>query len=46
VDRPTEEKKGIEERRTQYIKRGKKESLGKEKSSKEERKANIVIIDV
>jgi hypothetical protein len=46
VDRTTEEKRGTEGRRTQYTKGGKKESLCKEKSSGEERKANVVVVNV
>jgi hypothetical protein len=46
VDRTTEEKRGTEGRRTRYTKGGKKGSLRKEKSSEEERKANVVVVDV
>jgi hypothetical protein len=46
VDRLTEEKRGIEGKRTRCIKGGKKGSLSKEKLSKEERKANVVVINV
>jgi hypothetical protein len=46
VNRTTEEKRGIKEKRTQYTKEGKKESLSKEELSKKERKANVVVIDV
>jgi hypothetical protein len=46
VDQITKEKRSIKGRRIQYTKKEKKESLCKEKSSKEERKANAVIINV
>jgi hypothetical protein len=46
VNQTTEEKRGIKRRRTRYTKKGKKESLCKEELSKEERKANVVVIDV
>jgi hypothetical protein len=41
-----EEKRGTKGKRTQCIKRGKKGSLSKEKASEEERKANVVVMDV
>jgi hypothetical protein len=46
VNQTTEEKRGIKKRRTQYTKEGKKESLSKEKTSKEERKTNVVVINI
>jgi hypothetical protein len=46
VDRTTEEKRGTKGRRTRYTKGGKKGSLRKEKSSGEERKANVVVVNV
>jgi hypothetical protein len=46
VDRTTEEKRGTKKRRTQYIKKGKKGSPRKKELSREERKANVVVIDV
>jgi hypothetical protein len=46
VNQTIEKKRGTEKRRTQYIKGGKKGSLCKEKLSKEERKTNVVVIDI
>jgi hypothetical protein len=46
VNQTIKEKRGIERRRTQYTKEEKKRSLSKEKLSKKERKANVVVINV
>jgi hypothetical protein len=46
VNQTTEKKRGTKEKRTQCTKRGKKRSLSKEKASREERKANVVVVDV
>jgi hypothetical protein len=46
VNRTTEEKRGIKRRRTQCTKGRKKESLSKEEASREERKANVVVVNV
>jgi hypothetical protein len=46
VNQTTKKKRGIKRKRTQYIKKEKKESLCKKELSKEERKANTVVINI
>jgi hypothetical protein len=46
MDWTTEEKRDTKGKRTRCIKKGKKESPSKKELSREERKANAVVVDV